>query len=97
MKVYVVISSYQHGLGEAVEVDAEVFSTIDKARKAIRHKGMNTLENYKRVLNCDDYLYNISDSFFHISDSEGETWDIRCCRTRSKVIRLWILRLSKTS
>lgn len=56
MKVYVVISSYQHGLGEAVEVDAEVFSTIDKARKAIRHKGMNTLENYKRVLNCDDYL-----------------------------------------
>lgn len=43
MKVYVVISSYQHGLGEAVEVDAEVFSTIDKARKAIEHKGMNTL------------------------------------------------------
>lgn len=38
MKVYVVISSYQHGLGEAVEVDAEVFSTIDKARKAIGHK-----------------------------------------------------------
>ena len=27
------------------------------------------------LLNCDDYLYNISDSFFHISDSEGETWD----------------------
>lgn len=25
MKVYVVISSYQHGLGEAVEVDAESF------------------------------------------------------------------------
>lgn len=55
MKLYVVISSYQHGLGEAVEVDAEVFSTIDKARKAIRHKGMNTLENYKRVLSCDDF------------------------------------------
>lgn len=36
---------------------------------------MNTLENYNRVLNCDDYLCNISDSFFHISDSEGETWD----------------------
>lgn len=48
---------------------------MDKARKAIGHKGMNTLENYKRVLNCDDYLYNISGSFFHISDSEGETWD----------------------
>ena len=38
MKVYVVISSYQHGLGEAVEVDAEVFDTRDKARKAVRHK-----------------------------------------------------------
>lgn len=58
-----------------MEVDAEVFSTIDKARKAIGHKGMNTLENYKRVLNSDDYLYNISGSFFHISDNEGETWD----------------------
>lgn len=33
MKVYVVINSHQHGLGEAVEVDAEVFSNIDKARK----------------------------------------------------------------
>lgn len=74
-KIYVLITSYQHGLGEAVEVDAEVFSTIDKARKAIGHKGMNTLENYKRVLNCDDYLCNVSDSFFHISDSAGETWD----------------------
>lgn len=42
MKVYVVISSYQHGLGDAVEVDAEVFDTRDKARKAIGHKGMNT-------------------------------------------------------
>lgn len=41
MKVYVVISSYQHGLGEAVETDAEVFDTRDKARKAIRHKGMH--------------------------------------------------------
>lgn len=26
-KVYVVINSHQHGLGEAVEVDAEVFDT----------------------------------------------------------------------
>lgn len=74
-KIYVLITSYQHGLGEAVEVDAEVFSNIDKARRAMGHKGMNTLENYKRVLNCDNYLYNISGSFFHISDSEGETWD----------------------
>lgn len=52
-----------------------LMQTIDKARRAIIHKGINTLENYKRVLNCDDYLYNISDSFFHISDCEGETWD----------------------
>lgn len=44
MKVYVVITSYQHGLGEAVEVDAEVFSTIDKARKAMEGKGLNTLK-----------------------------------------------------
>lgn len=35
MKVYVVINSHQHGLGEAVEVDAEVFDTRDKARKAM--------------------------------------------------------------
>lgn len=47
MKVYVVITSYQHGLGEAVEVDAEVFSTRDKARKAMEGKGLNTLESYK--------------------------------------------------
>lgn len=33
MKVYVVISSYQHGLGEAVETDAEVFDTRDKAQR----------------------------------------------------------------
>lgn len=44
MKVYVVISSYQHGLGDAVEVDAEVFDTRDKARKAMGHKGMNTYD-----------------------------------------------------
>lgn len=73
MKVYVVISSYQHGLGEAVETDAEVFDTRDKARKAIRHKGMNTLENYKRVLNCDDYLYNtISQILSFISQTAKE-------------------------
>lgn len=43
MKLYVVITSYQHGLGEAVEVDAEVFYTRDKARKAMEDKGLNTL------------------------------------------------------
>lgn len=75
MKVYVVINSHQHGLGEAVEVDAEVFSTRDKARKAMGDKGLNTLESYKHSLNCDDFQFSVSDSFYHISDNEGETWD----------------------
>lgn len=75
MKVYVVISSYQHGLGEAVEVDAEVFSNRDKARKAMGDKGLNTLESYKQALDCDDFQISVSDSFYHISDNEGETWD----------------------
>lgn len=75
MKVYVVISSYQHGLGEAVETDAEVFDTIDKARKAMGEKGLNTLESYKQALDCDDFQISVSDSFYHIADNEGETWD----------------------
>lgn len=33
MKVYVVISSYQHGLGEAVEVDAEVYIEVFERTK----------------------------------------------------------------
>ena len=75
MKVYVVITSYQHGLGDAVETDAEVFDTIDKARKAMEEKGLNTLESYKHSLDCDDFQISVSDSFYHISDNEGETWD----------------------
>lgn len=75
MKVYVVITSYQHGLGEAVEVDAEVFDTRDKARKDMELKGLNTLESYKQALDCDDFQISVSDSFYHISDNEGETWD----------------------
>lgn len=75
MKVYVVITSYQHGLGEAVEVDAEVFDTRDKARKAMEGKGLNTLESYKQALDCYDFQISVSDSFYHISDNEGETWD----------------------
>ena len=75
MKVYVVITSYQHGLGEAVEVDAEVFDTRDKARNAMERKGLNTLESYKQALDCDDFQISVSDSFYHISDNEGETWD----------------------
>lgn len=75
MKVYVVITSYQHGLGEAVEVDAEVFSTRDKAKKAMEDKGLNTLESYNQALDCDDFQISVSDSFYHISDNEGETWD----------------------
>lgn len=74
MKVYVVISLYQHGLGEAVEVDAEVFSNRDKARKAMEDKGLNTLESYKQALDCDDFQISVSGSFYHISDNEGETW-----------------------
>ena len=75
MKVYVVITSYQHGLGEAVETDAEVFDTRDKARKDMERKGLNTLESYKNSLDCDDFQISVSDSFYHISDNEGETWD----------------------
>lgn len=75
MKVYVVITSYQHGLGEAVEVEAEVFDTIHKARKAMEDKGLNTLESYKKALDCDDFQISVSDSFYHISDNEGEMWD----------------------
>ena len=75
MKVYVVITSYQHGLGDAVEVDAEVFDTRDNARKAMERKGLNTLESYKQALDCDDFQISVSDSFYHISDNEGETWD----------------------
>ena len=54
MKVYVVITSYQHGLGDAVENDAEVFDTRDKARKSMERKGLNTLEIYKQALYCDE-------------------------------------------
>lgn len=74
-KVFVVINSHQHGLGEAVEVDAEVFDTRDKARKAMEDKGLNTLESYKHSLDCDDFQISVSDFFYHISDNEGETWD----------------------
>lgn len=75
MKVYVVITSYQHGLGEAVEVDSEVFDTRDKARKAMERKGLNTLESYKHSLGCDYFQISVSDSFYHISDNDGDTWD----------------------
>lgn len=75
MKVYVVITSYQHGLGEGVEVDVEVFDTRYKARKAMERKGLNTLERYKHSLDCDDFQISVSGSFYHISDNEGDTWD----------------------
>ena len=75
MKVYVVITSYQHGFGEAVEVDSEVFDTRDKARKAMERKGLNTLESYKHSLGFDDFQISVSDSFYHISYNDGDTWD----------------------
>lgn len=56
-------------------VDTEVFSTIDKARKAMEGKGLNTLESYKHSLDCDDFQISVSGSFYHISDNEGEMWD----------------------
>ena len=62
-------------MGESVEVDAEVFYTRDKARKDMERKGLNTLESYKQALDCDDFQISVSDSFYHISDNEGETWD----------------------
>lgn len=62
-------------MGESVEVDAEVFYTRYKARKAMERKGLNTLESYKHSLVCDDFQISVSDSFYHISDNEGETWD----------------------
>lgn len=60
---------------DGTEVIAEVFSNIDKARKAMEDKGLNTLESYKQALDCDDFQISVSDSFYHISDNEGETWD----------------------
>ena len=75
MKVYVVITSYQHGSGDAVETDAEVFDTRDKARKAMDRNGLNTLESYTPELDCDDFQISVSGSFYHISDNEGETLD----------------------
>lgn len=62
-------------MGESIEVDAEVFYTRDKARKDMERKGLNTLERYKHSLDCDDFQISVSDSLYHISDNEGETWD----------------------
>ena len=62
-------------MGESVEVDAEVFYTRYKARKAMERKGLNTLESYKQALDCDDFQISVSDSFYHISDNDGDTWD----------------------
>ena len=75
MKVYVVINSHQHGAGESVEVDAQVFDSRDKARNAMMDNGLKTLESYKQALDCDDFQISVSGSFYHISDNEGETWD----------------------
>lgn len=41
----------------------------------MERKGLNTLESYKQALDCDDFQISVSDSFYHISDNEGETWD----------------------
>lgn len=72
MKVYVVINSHQHGLGEAVEVDAEVFSTRDKARKAMEDKGLNTLESYKH-----HWIVTISKSAYQAHSIISQTTKVR--------------------
>ena len=72
MKVYVVINSHKHGLGETVEVDAEVFDTRDKARKAMEDKGLNTLESYKK-----HWIVTISKSAFQISSIISQTTKVR--------------------
>lgn len=41
----------------------------------MERKGLNTLERYKHSLDCDDFQISVSDSLYHISDNEGETWD----------------------
>lgn len=41
----------------------------------MERKGLNTLERYKHSFDCDDFQISVSDSFYHISDNEGETWD----------------------
>ena len=41
----------------------------------MERKGLNTLESYKHSLDCDDFQISVSDSFYHISDNEGETLD----------------------
>lgn len=73
-KVYVMTTTYQHGLGEAVETDTEVFSDRDKAVDAMEKKGFNTLDSYKQI-GIDEVQVGKSDFFFNISDQGGETWD----------------------
>lgn len=73
-KVYVMTTTYQHGLGEAVETDTEVFSDRDKAVDAMEKKGFNTLDSYKQI-GIDEVQVSKSDFFFNISDDGGETWD----------------------
>lgn len=73
-KVYVMTTTYQHGLGESVETDTEVFSDRDKAVDAMEKKGFNTLDSYKQI-GIDEVQVSKSDFFFNISDDGGETWD----------------------
>lgn len=72
MKVYVVINSHQHGLGEAVEVDAEVFDTSDKARKAMGEKGLNTLESINK-----HWIVMISKSAYQAHSIISQTMKVR--------------------
>lgn len=73
-KVYVMTTTYQHGLGEAVETDTKVFSTREKAEKAMEQRGFETLDSYKQI-GIDEVQVSKSDFFFNISEDGGETWD----------------------
>ena len=73
-KVYVMTTTYQHGLGESVEHNTDVFSTREKAVNAMEKKGFDTLDSYKQI-GIDEVQVSKSDFFFNISDQDGETWD----------------------
>lgn len=75
-RVYVMTTTYQHGLGESVDTDTEVFSDRDKAVDAMEKKGFETLESYKQIgIDDEDIQVSKSDFFFNITDQGGETWD----------------------
>lgn len=75
-KVYVMTTTYQHGLGESVETDTKVFSTREKAVSAMEQRGFETLDTFKQIgIDDENIQVGKSDFFFNISEDDGETWD----------------------